>query len=447
MSLQLSLSRLSLGPSALVSAKVSAAITPAMSALHDGQSIDDVPNYATMISPSNFTVVDGSVSSVAVTFQGDAVNAATVLAEDETAGFTVTVTDDQAVEYLFTASPITVEYKSRITVTAGNEAEVDINPIVADAENITITIDSTDYVRTAGDLRAGPINLVLPTISGTTGAGDTLTADNGAWTTSTATITLTNQWQRDGADISGETGSTYTVLAGDAGTDITVDVEGDDGTNTPVTASSAATSIPGSLSVTELGSVARVSNEDDSDTITGIDVGAIADGTILIAVIAACDVNSGATFSAPTLGANTFTEVVTAPPSGERGLGAIYRWTKSGTGTQTFTWNYSEYVSAVSIKLYECVGATTVIDSAEENTSATTFDVSVNTTASCILIGGSANYLTSATHVGITMTEQVVSSRYFYHGAQIVSTAETPRTVTATHRDPAHAVTVAVTVE
>jgi len=427
---------------------ISATITPSMSALYDGQAVEDVTNYSTMVNTSNFSVPGRTISSVVAQFDGDAVSAAGALSEDDTAGFTVTVTDSAAEEYTFVASPITVEYKARITVTAGNEAEVDINPLVDDSENITITIDSTDYTRTAGQLRGGPVNLIVPTISGTTGTGDDLTGDNESWTTSTGALTFTNQWQSDGVDISGETSTTYTILSGDAGADITFDVTADDGTNPTVTVSSAATSIPGGKSVTTLGSVARFDNEGDSDSITGIDLDSIADGTILIAVIAAADVNSGATFSAPTLGANTFTEVVTAPPSGERGLGAIYRWTKSGTGSRrTFTWNYSEYVSAVSIKLYQCDGCTTVIDKQEENTSAATFDVSVDTTSDCILIGGSANYLGSVTHSGITMTEQIVNGKYFYHGAEVVTTAATPRTVTATHSDPSHAVTVAVTVE
>lgn len=60
-----------------------------------------------------------------------------------------------------------------------------------------------------------PSVLVAPVASGTVEIGQTLSTTNGSWTNSPTSYTY--QWQRDGVDISGETSSTYTVVAADIG--------------------------------------------------------------------------------------------------------------------------------------------------------------------------------------------------------------------------------------
>ena len=67
-----------------------------------------------------------------------------------------------------------------------------------------------------------PVNTVLPAISGAPAEGSTVAASTGTWT-GTPTITYTRQWRLcdaagdNCADIVGETGPTYTPLAGDVG--------------------------------------------------------------------------------------------------------------------------------------------------------------------------------------------------------------------------------------
>lgn len=82
----------------------------------------------------------------------------------------------------------------------------------------------------AAVLQAGtiPTNTVAPAITGTTVVGQTLTASNGTWT-GTATITYARQWKRDGVAISGATGATYVLVAGDVGKTITVTVTATNG--------------------------------------------------------------------------------------------------------------------------------------------------------------------------------------------------------------------------
>lgn len=67
---------------------------------------------------------------------------------------------------------------------------------------------------------ATPSPNATPSISGTTGLGDTLTFNGVGWTPSGA-VALSRQWRRDGVDISGEVGSTYDLTAADSGADIT----------------------------------------------------------------------------------------------------------------------------------------------------------------------------------------------------------------------------------
>ena len=82
--------------------------------------------------------------------------------------------------------------------------------------------------RGAGAIRAfgfagasGPINLSIPSISGTTTVGQVLTSSTGSWA-GTPTITFAYQWRRAGSNISGATSSTYTLVSADAGAAISV---------------------------------------------------------------------------------------------------------------------------------------------------------------------------------------------------------------------------------
>lgn len=60
----------------------------------------------------------------------------------------------------------------------------------------------------------GPVNSVLPAITGTKQVGQTLTCSTGTWSKSP---TFTYQWRRNGSAIAGATASTRVLAAGDLG--------------------------------------------------------------------------------------------------------------------------------------------------------------------------------------------------------------------------------------
>lgn len=74
-------------------------------------------------------------------------------------------------------------------------------------------VDRYDYDATG---RSRPRVATVPTVAGTNTVGQTLTGTNGTFS-GTGTITITRFWSRNGVAISGATGATYVLVAGDSG--------------------------------------------------------------------------------------------------------------------------------------------------------------------------------------------------------------------------------------
>jgi hypothetical protein len=100
-------------------------------------------------------------------------------------------------------------------VTADYDAVIDC-VVTATNSLDSASADSNDTGAIAG---LAPVNTVAPSISGSTGLGDTLTRTEGTWS-GVPTPSLTGQWRRNGVVIPGETGATYTIVAADSGADI-----------------------------------------------------------------------------------------------------------------------------------------------------------------------------------------------------------------------------------
>jgi hypothetical protein len=81
-------------------------------------------------------------------------------------------------------------------------------------------------------------NVDKPTISGTPKVGRVLTADPGTW--STDGVAFAFEWLRGGTPIAGATASTYTPVAADVGTLLSVKVSATKAAYTPANATSAA---------------------------------------------------------------------------------------------------------------------------------------------------------------------------------------------------------------
>lgn len=82
-----------------------------------------------------------------------------------------------------------------------------------DLGSTTATSDPTSAVIAAF---APPLVTTAPTISGNPTVGQVLTSTNGAFS-GNPTPTVTRAWRVDGQDVAGETGTTYTIKAGDLG--------------------------------------------------------------------------------------------------------------------------------------------------------------------------------------------------------------------------------------
>ena len=179
-----------------------------------------------------------------------------------------------------------------------------------------------------------PVNTVAPAVSGTVTVGQTLTTTTGTWT-GTPTPTYAYQWKRGGADISGATGSTYTLVSADIGSVI----------RCVVTATNAA------------GSASANSNATSSVTTA-------ASGTIPVNTVA--PVVSGTAIEGQTLTTTTGTWTGSPTPT------YAYQWKRGGADISGATGSTYTLVSADIGSVIRCVvTATNTAGSASANSNAT----------------------------------------------------------------------------
>ena len=142
-----------------------------------------------------------------------------------------------------TPSAATVSYQWRRNGTAISGATNPTYVTVSADVGTTISVTATGTGNYSGSATSAstamittPLTAIAP-ISGTATQGSTLTA--GARTPAAATVTY--QWKKDGVNIAGATGSTYTLTAAEVGGTITVTATGTGGYTGSVT--SAATGV------------------------------------------------------------------------------------------------------------------------------------------------------------------------------------------------------------
>jgi hypothetical protein len=110
---------------------------------------------------------------------------------------------------------------------------------------VTVTGSETGYTTqsltsaSTAIVTGGTLSTAVPSITGTTTHGQTLTADAGTW--GPGTVALTYKWYRGSSRIVGATASTYTLVGTDVGKTITVKVTGVETGFTTTTVASAPT--------------------------------------------------------------------------------------------------------------------------------------------------------------------------------------------------------------
>jgi hypothetical protein len=102
----------------------------------------------------------------------------------------------------------------------GKKITVTVTATKAGYTTKTVTSDPTTAVTAAPQSVGG----VTPTITGSAAVSYTLTAVPGSWTPTG--VTFAYQWRRDGVDIQGATGSSYSLVPADAGHHLAVAVTG-----------------------------------------------------------------------------------------------------------------------------------------------------------------------------------------------------------------------------
>ncbi|MBT5797069.1 MAG: hypothetical protein HOI09_06735, partial [Porticoccaceae bacterium] len=119
-----------------------------------------------------------------------------------------------------------------------NETTYSLTLSISDAAGNVVTKDNLNSfeVNVINDVPTGSI-----TISGTTTEGQVVTVNTSSLADADGLGTLSYQWLRDGADISGATSSTYTLAQADVGAAVAARVSYTDGSGTAESVSSVAT--------------------------------------------------------------------------------------------------------------------------------------------------------------------------------------------------------------
>lgn len=224
----------------VAAAQIAAVVAPASARLHEGKSLNSLPNWTTFLALSNYTSTAGAIVSVDVQIAGVA-DAVTPLVEGQVVSFSILVEDALGNTKRFDTAARTVEFKARAIRTAANAFRVEVNPIVAPTEPVSITIHNGPYAGVYSALAEdfAPDSDPFP-MPGTRGLsyssldpGSTIVIDPGLFAVWTGALSLSFRIVRDDVPV----GSTFTALEyelteDDLGTEFDVEIIASDGVNT-----------------------------------------------------------------------------------------------------------------------------------------------------------------------------------------------------------------------
>lgn len=155
----------------------------------------------------------------------DVINNAALSAQRDLAGYQSTAeTANQAInntlQLIGAVSDLTYEV-SGVRLDVDTSTVTDFQTSIASGALTTFVEDLQEFID-----KDPPINTESPVISGNTSAvGQVLSVTNGTW--SGNNVTFGYQWYRNGQEIYGATSNTYTTVAADSTSDITVEVIAD----------------------------------------------------------------------------------------------------------------------------------------------------------------------------------------------------------------------------
>lgn len=159
------------------------------------------------------------------------------------------------------------------------------------------------------------VNSVLPVISGTFTPGSTVSVSTGTWTVAGSAITPDSylyQWKRNGANISGATNNSYTLVSGDLGNNtITVAVTARKTGNTDGTVSANAIDVSAGVTGLSIVSLQTASNTGTSIPLTK--PSNLANGDFVIAALRSMT-NIGSSDFSPVTGSGTWSRLGPAWP-------------------------------------------------------------------------------------------------------------------------------------
>ncbi|TCP39575.1 hypothetical protein [Rhodovulum marinum] len=135
----------------------------------------------------------------------------------ESGGWTGTPAPSLVYQWMRGSLPVVGATTTTYTITQDDDAAEIACTVTATNEEGSASATS-NTIRVTGFVP--PVNVVAPSISGNPTVGATLTCDPGSWTAIPAP-SLSYQWYRDGAVISGATGSGYMLQTVDIGAEIT----------------------------------------------------------------------------------------------------------------------------------------------------------------------------------------------------------------------------------
>ncbi|MEX5601170.1 hypothetical protein SM763_23840, partial [Pseudophaeobacter sp. C1-32P7] len=303
---------------------------------------DDVGSVITVV--ASYTDGEGTGESVtssgtsAVTNVNDAPSGSVTISgtapEDETLTASNTLADEDglgAISYQWQRGGVDISGATGANYTLTQDDVGSVITVVAsytDGEGTgeSVTSSGTSAVTNVNDAPSGSV-----TISGTAQEDETLTASN-TLADEDGLGAISYQWQRGGVDISGATGSTYTLTQDDVGSVITVVASYTDGEGTGESVTSSGTSVVSNVNDSPSGSVTISGTAQEDETLTASNTLADEDGLGAISYQwqrGGVDI-SGATTSTYTLIQDDVGSVITVVASYTDGEGTGESVTSSG---------------------------------------------------------------------------------------------------------------------